>query len=96
MGADFFVTISALVDVEDSALQNDTLEGTADYSAFVDIAKREMAIPSKLLEHVATRVASSILRECPLVRKVGVTIEKQNPPLGVLCQGISVKIEKTR
>ena len=96
IGGDFYVTISALADVEASAWQDDQLEGTADYSLFVSIARREMAVPSKLLEHVAARIAAAVLLECPKVLKVSVTIEKENPPLGVLCQGASVKIEQTR
>ncbi|MBR6141775.1 MAG: dihydroneopterin aldolase [Bacteroidaceae bacterium] len=96
VGGDFYVTVSALVDVEPSAWRDDQLEGTADYSRFVSITRREMAVPSKLLEHVAARIASSVLDECPSVQKVCVTIEKENPPLGVLCDGVSVKIEQTR
>jgi len=96
VGADFYVTVSALVDVEASAWQHDQLEGTADYSRFVSIIRMEMAVPSNLLEHVASRIASAVLAECPPVLKVSVTIEKENPPLGVLCDGVSVKIEQTR
>ena len=96
VGADFFVTISAHVDVEASAWRDDQLEGTADYSRFVSIVRKEMAVPSNLLEHVASRIASAVLEECPPVLKVSVTIEKENPPLGVLCDGVSVKIEQNR
>jgi len=96
VGGDFYVTVSALTEVEPSAWQDDRMEGTADYSLFVDIVRREMAIPSKLLEHVAARIASAVLEACPSVLKVSVTVEKENPPLGVLCQGASVKIEQTR
>ena len=96
IGADFYVTVSALVEVEASAWRDDQLEGTADYSRFVSIVRREMGIASNLLEHVASRIASAVLEECPAVLKVSVVIEKENPPLGVLCEGISVKIEQTR
>ena len=96
VGANFYVSVYAIVEVEASAWQNDQLDGTTDYSRFVGITHREMAIPSNLLEHVAARIASSVLAECPLVLKVSVTIEKENPPLEVLCQGISIKIEQTR
>ena len=96
VGADFYVTVSALVEVEASAWQDDQLEGTADYSRFVSIVRREMAVPSNLLEHVASRIASAVLAECSSVQKVCVTIEKENPPLGVLCDGVSVKIEQAR
>ena len=96
VGADFYVTVSALVDVETSAWRDDQLEGTADYSRFVSIVRKEMAIPSNLLEHVASRIASAVLKECPSVSKVSVAIEKENPPLGVLCDGVSVKMEQIR
>jgi len=96
IGGDFYVTVSALAEIEESAWRDDCLEGTVDYSRFVSITRREMAIPSKLLEHVAARIASAVLEECPHVLKVSVTVEKENPPLGVLCQGASVKIEQTR
>lgn len=96
VGADFYVTVFAVVKVEASAWKNDQLGGTADYSRFVSIVRREMGIPSNLLEHVASRIALSVLEECPLVQKVSVTIEKVNPPLGVFSQGVSIKIEQTR
>ena len=96
IGADFYVTVAAQVEVEASAWRDDRLEGTADYSRFVSIVRREMSVPSNLLEHVASRIASAVLAECPSVLKVCVTIEKENPPLGVLCDGVSVKIEQIR
>lgn len=96
VGADFYVTVSALVEVEPSAWRDDQLEGTADYSRFVAIVRREMSVPSNLLEHVAARIASAVLAECPSVQKASVTIEKENPPLGVLCDGVTVKIEQAR
>ena len=96
VGGDFYVTVSAQVEVEASAWRDDQLEGTADYSRFVSITKREMAVSSNLLEHVAARIASAVLEECPQVKKVSVAIEKENPPLGVSCQGVCVKIEQTR
>ena len=96
VGGEFYVTVSALVEVEASAWQDDRLEGTADYSHFVSIARREMAVASNLLEHVASRIASAVLQECPSVLKVSVVVEKENPPFGILCQGVSVKIEQIR
>lgn len=96
VGSNFYVSIAAQAEVEALAWKDDQLEGTIDYSCFVSIVKREMAVHSHLLEHVAARIASAIIGECPSVVRVSVTVEKENPPLGVLCQGISVKIEQTR
>lgn len=96
VGADFYVSLSARTEVEPSAWQHDLLEGTTNYADIVAIVRREMAVPSNLLEHVAARIASSVLAECPAVSSVSVTLEKENPPLGVLCRGVGVKIEQSR
>lgn len=96
VGGEFYVTISAQVAVEPSAWRDDQLEGTVDYSRFVSITRREMAVPSNLLEHVAARIAAAILDECPSVLQLSVAIDKVNPPLGVSCESVSVKFEQTR
>lgn len=96
VGADFYVSVAAQVEVLPSAWQEDCLDGTADYSLIVAVVKREMAVASHLLEHAAARIASGILRACPSVKEVIVHLEKENPPLGVLCEGLGVKIKQTR
>ena len=96
VGADFLVSIQAEVEVQPSAWHDDRLEGTTDYAALVAIARREMSQPSQLLEHAAARIASAVLNECPSVSEVCVELVKENPPLGVSCQGAGVKIRQTR
>lgn len=96
VGADFYVTLSAQVEVQPKAWRDDELEGTVNYADLVAIVRREMAEPSKLLEHVAARIASAVLAECQSVSAISVQIQKENPPLGVLCEGLGVKISKRR
>jgi dihydroneopterin aldolase len=40
-----------------------------------------MAIRSKLLEHVAERIVSKVLRSMNAVKEVEVKVAKQNPPI---------------
>ena len=50
MGANFYVTLTATVQVSDDALLHDKLQGTVDYGQIVEVLKQEMKQPSSLLE----------------------------------------------
>ena len=78
VGANFYVTLTAVADVSDEALLHDRLEGTVDYSKLVEVLEREMAKPSALLEHAAMRMASSVLRDFPIISRVELELEKEN------------------
>lgn len=96
VGANFYVTLTAAADVSDEALLHDRLEGTVDYSKLVEVLEREMAKPSALLEHAAMRMASSVLRDFPVISRVELELEKENPPMGVQTEGVGVKIVHVR
>ena len=62
VGANFYVTLTATVQVSDDALLHDKLQGTVDYGQIVEVLKQEMKQPSSLLEHAdrkSTRLNSS-------------------------------------
>lgn len=96
VGANFYVSIMADVDVQPLAYEQDELEGTVSYAMLTVAVREEMQKPSKLLEHVAKRIADRILMENPTISLVEVEVEKENPPLGVLCQSIGVKMTQKR
>ena len=96
VGANFYVTLTATADVGDEALLHDRLEGTVDYGKLVGVLEREMAKPSALLEHVAMRMASSVLHDFPNVSRVALELEKENPPMGVPTEGVGVKMVHVR
>ncbi len=62
--------------------QTDNIEDALNYQSLYDIVKREMAIPSHLLEHVAGRILKGVKEEFPYVSSAQVRIDKLNPPLG--------------
>ena len=80
----------------ESATVTDRLTDTVDYSKVFDVVKREMLIPSKLMEHVCGRIARAILRQFSLVDAVRITIIKQNPPIGAECGGCGVELTLQR
>lgn len=64
-----------------SAEKSDELTDTVDYCAVYAIVKSEMAVRSKLIEHVAKRILDSLRKEYPAVSVFEVSVTKINPPL---------------
>lgn len=91
IGAWFRVSLSVSADVE-KATFTDNLEDTLSYATMADIIKEEMEKPSKLLEHVAGRMARRVLIEMPDIKELTITVSKENPPIGMECESSSVEL----
>lgn len=81
IGSDYRVRLRVWADLSKS-VSSDELSDTVDYVLLNRIVKEEMAIPSKLLEHVAGRISERIFRESALVDELEVEVSKINPPIG--------------
>ena len=95
IGTNFKVDLRLDVDTA-KAQQSDCIADTVSYLDVYQSVKRQMAIPSHLLEHVGERVASAVLDEFEAVNRVWVKVSKLNPPLGGKMYGVSLAIEKHR
>ena len=95
IGSDYRVDLVVAADLTQPSF-SDTLSETVDYVHLNNIVKEEMAIRSKLLEHVAQRISSRVLNELPMVNQVQISVSKINPPIGGDVESVSVKIENTR
>ena len=93
-GAYFYVSLRIGYDFSE-AMQTDNLAGTISYADIFEIVRQEMAIPSKLLEHVGGRIVERIKSEFPQITSVELVIDKENPPMGAECSeaGIEIKID---
>lgn len=91
VGADFTVNIRIGFDVS-RAMSTDDVADTVSYADIYDILRREMDIPSRLIEHVAGRIAASVGATYPDVSSIMVSITKDNPPMGADCGGAGVEI----
>lgn len=80
IGSDYIINLNVKADLQDAAI-SDRLEDTVNYVDLLKIVNEEMAISSKLLEHVAERIVSRILRTMKMVNNVQVKVAKQNPPI---------------
>jgi 7,8-dihydroneopterin aldolase/epimerase/oxygenase len=74
------------------AADHDEIEGTVNYSEVYDLTAREMAIPSKLIEHVAKRIKVSLLKNIQNIDRVEVTVIKLRPPVNGVMERVSVTV----
>lgn len=70
----------------------DNIEDTVSYLDVYQVVKREMEIPSNLLEHVARRIGEGVMSSFPAVTSVRVKVSKLNPPLGGQMESVSVEV----
>lgn len=91
IGANYVVDIILETDFSEAA-QNDNIEKTIDYVTVYNIIKTEMAIRSKLIEHVAKRILDALKKEFQLLKKTEVKVIKINPPMNGYVERVSVII----
>lgn len=94
-GNDYLVSVSAQYPI-DKAIITDDVQHTLNYAMVYDIVKEEMGISSKLVEHVAGRIAQHLMKQFTDISAVQVRITKLNPPMGAQCAGAGVEVEMTR
>jgi 7,8-dihydroneopterin aldolase/epimerase/oxygenase len=95
IGSDYIVNLEINASLEKSS-KTDELEDTVDYVHLNKIVVEEMAIRSKLLEHVAQRIINRILKELQMVTKIKVSVSKVNPPIGGDVEVVTIEIEGFR
>ena len=78
------------------SMETDELVDTVDYVHLNKIVEEEMAIRSKLLEHVAHRIVQRIFREIASVSRIVVGVSKINPPIGGDVEAVTIQIEEYR
>ncbi|WKB82788.1 dihydroneopterin aldolase [Cellulophaga lytica] len=95
IGSDYSVNVTVNADLTKASV-TDELVDTVDYVHINHIVKEEMAIRSKLLEHVAKRIIDRIFKEIPIVTESEVTVSKLNPPIGGDVEMVSITLQLTR
>lgn len=91
VGNTFLVNLVVEVDIV-AASESDKLEDTLNYADIFEVVKKEMAIPSNLLEHVAGRIIQSLHAKFSTIRKIEISVTKKNPPINGLMNGIGVRL----
>jgi dihydroneopterin aldolase len=91
VGADFLLDLKVGYPLA-KAMLSDSVDDTLNYATLYDLMAREMRQPSKLLEHVAGRMAEAISQAFPQVTSIDLELTKLNPPLGADCVGASIEV----
>lgn len=91
IGGRFRVDVVIDSDISQAA-KSDDLSDALDYSRIYALVKKEMEQTSRLLEHIAGRIAESIRAEFSQASLVTVTVSKLNPQVGGSMGRFSVTI----
>ena len=89
IGGNYQVDVVITGDLSPSA-SSDNLADTVDYCGVHKIVEREMAIPSKLIEHVGQRIVDALKAELALSEAVLVKVTKFSPPIDGDCASVAV------
>lgn len=93
IGTDYIVNLMVDYDWSEAGL-SDSLEGTINYALLYDIIRKEMAIPSNLIEHVAQRIADHVHSDFPKITEINLEVKKIAPPVDgqVDCSAVGLHI----
>ncbi|WP_224488178.1 dihydroneopterin aldolase [Robertkochia flava] len=95
IGSDYRVDVAVKANLQPSA-KSDALRDTVDYVHINRIVKEEMAVRSKLLEHVAKRMLDRIFDEIPIAMEATVEVSKINPPIGGNVEKVTIEMTLSR
>ena len=80
IGGRYQVDVYVEADVSKS-FTTDDLNDTVDYSMITDIVLIEMAVRSKLIEHVCKRILNKLIKNIGKFEKISVRVTKFHPPV---------------
>ena len=95
VGTYFYIDLKLKTDFTRAAATDD-LQGTVSYADVYTVVKEEMAIPSKLLEHVCQRIARCLFHDFPTIETIDISLFKENPPMGACAQRVGVEAHYVR
>ena len=91
IGSNYLVDVFIDTDFAHASV-TDNLAQTVDYVVIYDIVKKQMAVRSKLLEHVAKRIFDEIMHTYKSIENLKVSVSKLNPPMNGNVEKVSVVV----
>lgn len=90
-------SVDIMVDVDfEKSMQTDNLDDTIDYAMVNKIVLEQMAIRSKLIEHVAGRILKALESAFPNVINIKVSVTKFNPPVNGNIKQVTATTSKNK
>lgn len=80
IGCKYRIDVSFFGDFK-KAMETDNLADAVDYVLVNEVVKKEMAVRSQLIEHVAGRILSALKKKFTQSEKIVVSVSKLNPPV---------------
>ncbi|MDX2196208.1 MAG: dihydroneopterin aldolase [Cytophagales bacterium] len=94
IGNKYEIDLIIHADLQDSPI-TDELSGTINYEKLYKIVKKEVDIPSKLLENLGYRILNAIFTNFDAIIDATVTVAKHNPPVGGICHKAKITLYKS-
>ena len=91
IGNEYIVQLKLKVNI-DQAAETDEVTDTVNYAEVYEIVKAEMAISSKLLEHVCKRIVKSLFFKFTSVEEIEISLSKRNPPMGADIESAGIEM----
>jgi len=90
-GNKFTVNLKLAVNLSE-ACKTDDIKDTISYADVYQIVHEEMSVHSNLIEHAAMRIIKCIFNRFPLIERIQIELEKNNPPMNadILSAGIEL------
>ena len=93
IGGHYLVDVSLQTDFTEAAISDELIK-TVDYVDINKIVKEEMAIRSKLIEHLGQRIFNRIKKEVKNVDKLRIKVIKICPPINGDVENVAIIIEE--
>lgn len=95
IGNEYVIDLKLKVDIS-QASQTDEVADTVSYADVHELIKAEMAVPSKLLEHVGGRMAAKLFEVFPSIEEIELRLSKRNPPMGADIDTAGIELHCSR
>ncbi|GAB6864412.1 dihydroneopterin aldolase [Bacteroides acidifaciens] len=95
IGNEYIIDLKLKVDINKAA-QTDEVADTVNYAEVHQVIMAEMAVPSKLLEHVGGRIIEKLFQQFPALEEIELHLSKRNPPMGADVESAGIELHCSR
>ena len=95
IGNEYIIDLKLKVDISKAA-QTDEVADTVNYAEVNQVIMAEMAVPSKLLEHVGGRIIEKLFQQFPALEEIELHLSKRNPPMGADVESAGIELHCSR
>mgnify|MGYP000332167917 FL=1 len=92
---EYLIDLKLKVDISKAA-QTDEVTDTVNYAEVHQVIKNEMAVPSKLLEHVSGRIIQKLFDQFPCIEEIELRLSKRNPPMGADIESAGIALHSSK